>query len=147
MRKIRTAILVNSRIRHNRRGIQNAIRPVMNQAMKYHIFYSTLFLLICGCTTVEFVRKDFTPRRQAVVRFTPPSNPRREADYRTELAKQATNFCGGAYEITKEYQAREETGTAAGVGTGFGIGTSGSIFVGGSDRSTAMYNFVEFFCK
>lgn len=106
-----------------------------------------LAAFLSGCTTVEFVRKDFTPRRQAVLRYAPPSSESRAVKYRIELSKQATNFCGGEFDITKEFQAREETGSAAGIGTGFGIGGSGSIFVGGSDRSTAMYNFVEIACK
>lgn len=115
--------------------------------MKKKLSLCLILLGISGCTTIEFVRKDLSPRRQAIVRFVPPSNTKREADYREELKKQATAFCGGGYEITKEYQAREETGSSAGVGTGFGIGSSSSIFVGGSDRGTAMYNFVEFVCK
>lgn len=107
----------------------------------------TLFLLICGCTTVDFVRKDLTPTKQAVVRYSLSSSPSREAEYRTKLNRLATDFCGGEYQITKEYQAREETGSSAGVSTGFAIGRRSSIFVGGSGRATAMYNFVEFVCK
>lgn len=103
--------------------------------------------LLNGCTTVEFVRKDFSPRRQALLRYAPPSNEARSVKYRIELNKQAREFCGGEFETTREFQAREETGSSAGIGTGFGIGGSGSVFVGGSDRSTAMYNFVEIACK
>ena len=108
---------------------------------------AVLCLNIVGCTTVEFVRKDITPRKQAVLKYAPASSPEREAKYRIEVNKQAANFCGGEFDITKEFQAREETGSSAGIGTGFGIGSSSSIFVGGSDRSTAMYNFVEVACK
>lgn len=115
--------------------------------MKQLSYFITIFLLISGCTTVEFVRKDLSPSKQAVVRYSLPSNPSREAKYRAELEKQATNFCDGPFQITKEYEAREETGSSAGVGTGFGIGRSSSIFIGGSDRATAMYRFVEFVCK
>lgn len=114
---------------------------------RFFISIMGLVVFLGGCTTVEFVRKDFTPRRQAVLRYAPPSSESREVKYRIELNKQATNFCGGEFDITREFQAREETGSAAGIGTGFGIGGSGSIFVGGSDRSTAMYNFVEVTCK
>lgn len=114
--------------------------------MKLQVLTFTTALAFSGCTTVEFVRKDFTPQRTAVLRYLPPSSPKRETDYRMEINKQATNYCGGAFNITKEYQAREETGSSAGLGTGFGIGNSGSIFVGGSDRTTAMYNFVELTC-
>lgn len=106
-----------------------------------------LIVFLSGCTSVEFVRKDFTPRRQAVLKYAPPGSESREVKYRIELSKQATNFCSGEYDITREFQAREETGSSAGIGTGFGIGSSGSIFVGGSDRSTAMFNFVEITCK
>ena len=114
---------------------------------RFSIFVSGFVFLLGGCTTVEFVRKDFTPRRQAVLRYAPPGSENREVKYRIELSKQATDFCGGEFAITREFQAREETGSSAGLGTGFGIGGSGSIFVGGSDRSTAMYNFVEIACK
>ena len=117
---------------------------------KYRIFYlkSVLSLaLLSGCTTVEFVRKDLTPSKKAVVRYSPSSSPSSEAKYRDELKKQAMGFCGGDFEITKEYQAKDETGTSTGLGTGFGVGAASSIFIGGSRGNTAMYNFVEFSCK
>lgn len=115
--------------------------------MKQFSYFITTLLLVSGCTTVEFVRKDLSPNKHAVVRYSLPSDSNREAKYRAELEKQATNFCGGAFQVTKEYEAREQTGSSAGLGTGFGIGRSSSIFIGGSDRATAMYRFVEFDCK
>lgn len=114
---------------------------------RFFILVSGFVFILGGCTTVEFVRKDFTPRRQAVLKYAPPGSESREIKYRIELNKQATNFCSGEFDIAREFQAREETGSSAGIGTGFGIGSSGSIFVGSSDRSTAMYNFVEVVCK
>jgi len=105
-----------------------------------------LLFLICGCTTVEFVRKDLTPTKQAILRYSPPSSAKSEAEYREEVKKQATEFCGGDFQITKEYQAREESGSSAGAGTGFSMG-SGTIFLGGSNRNTSMYNFVEVACN
>lgn len=112
------------------------------------LFFAITFLfLMTGCTTtVEFVRKDLTPRKQAVVRYYPSSSAGSEAKYRAEVDRQAVIFCGGGYDITKEYQARDETGNSAGVGTGVGIGM-GAVYLGGASRDTAMYNFVEFACK
>ena len=115
--------------------------------MIHRIFILFAVAFITGCTTVEFIRKDFTPRKQGILRYAPTSSESREAKYRAEVKKQATDFCGTEFEIIREFQAREETGSASGIGTGFGIGSGGSIFVGGSERSTAMYNFVEFACK
>ncbi len=109
------------------------------------LFFSTFFLF--ACTTVEFVRKDLTPQKKAVVRYSPSSSVDTEAKHREELKKQALSFCGGDYEITKEYQAKDETGTSTGLGTDFGVGAGSSIFIGGSRGNTAMYNFVEFSCK
>lgn len=114
--------------------------------MKYSIPFLTTFFLICGCTTVEFVRKDISPSKRAILRYLPPSNSNREAKYQEEVRKKATDFCGGDFSITKEYQAREETGSSTGIGTGFGVGMGG-IMVGGSNQNTAMYNFVEIECK
>ncbi len=102
--------------------------------------------LLSACTTVEFVRKDLSPTKQAVVRYLPANSEKKEAKYKAEVNKKATSFCEGAYDITKEYQARENTGTSTGVGTGFGIGMGG-IMLGSSQENTAMYNFVEFTCK
>ena len=110
-------------------------------------FYSLIFLLFCSCTTVEFVRKDFAPQKKAVIRYPPSSSVDKEAKYREDFKKKATSFCSGEYEITKEYQARDETGRSTGVGTGFGVGTGSSVFIGGSQGTTAMYNFIEFTCK
>lgn len=121
--------------------------------MKLHsgIFLAAI-LILSGCTTVEFVRKDLTPVKQAIIRYPPQSNPKSEAKYRDELAREAREFCGGEYAITKEYQAREETGTATGMGTGIGMGMGrrgfgSTIMLGSSTRPTAMYHFVELACK
>lgn len=104
------------------------------------------FFFLCACTTVEFVRKDMTPSKQAVVRYQPSSKPAKEAKYKNEVQKKAKEFCGGDFEITKEYQARQQTGASTGVGTGLGIGMGG-IMVGASHDTSALYNFVEFACK
>lgn len=113
--------------------------------MKQRLAVIFLLPFLAACTTVEFVRKDLTPQKKAVVRFSPPSSPEREKDYKEELAKKASEFCGGPFEITKEYQAREESG-GTGVGTGVGFG-AGAIFIGGASPSSTMYNFVELSCK
>lgn len=106
----------------------------------------TLFIL-SGCShTVEFVRRDTSPQKQAVVRYNPTDKPEHEAKYREDLKNKATSFCGGDYTITKEYQARDESNSSAGVATGFGVGNSAIMF-GGSGPRTSMYNFVEFTCK
>lgn len=102
--------------------------------------------LFCGCTTVEFVRKETYPQKQAVLRYQPSSKPSKEAKARNEVEKKARDFCGGDYEITKEYQARQNTGASTGVGTGLGIGMGG-IMVGASQDNSAMYNMVELSCK
>lgn len=113
-----------------------------------HTFLMTLAALaISGCTTVEFVRKDTVPVKQGVLRHSPPSNDEKALEYRKKVNEKALEFCGGAYNITKEYQALGEAPSSAGVGTGFGIGGSSSIFIGSSSRSSAMYNFVEFTCQ
>lgn len=107
------------------------------------IFLTLGLACFFSCSTVEFVRKDFSPKKQAIVRYPPTSN---DTKYRENLNQRATEFCGGPYQITKEYQAREETGNSVGVGTGVGIGMGG-VMIGGSNRATSMYNFVEFDCK
>lgn len=101
--------------------------------------------LITGCTTVEFVRKDLSPTKKGVLRFAPTSSESRQVKYREEVQKKATEFCGGGFEITKEYQALQETGRSAGVGTGFGVGFGG-VGIATTNHGTAMYNFVEFNC-
>lgn len=106
-----------------------------------------LFVLLNSCTTVEFVRRDITPKRQAILKYTPQSKDSDETKYRMELNKKARDFCGGDFQITKEYQAREPSNSTVGIGTGFGIGSASSIFVGGADRGTSIYQFVEFDCK
>ena len=102
-----------------------------------------LYFLLTSCTTAEFVRKDTSPTKQGVIRY--PSNSSREEKYRNDLKKKVRDFCGGDYKITKEYQAREQVGSS-GMGTGMGIGMGG-IFLGGSNVSTEMFNFVEFTCQ
>jgi hypothetical protein len=111
-------------------------------------FILTIFIIfvLAGCTTVEFVRKDFTPQKKGVLRYFPTSNPEREIKYQNEVKKQATKFCNGDYKITKEYQALEDSGSAVGLGTGVGFGTT-DIVLGTSNRNSALYNFVEFECK
>ncbi|AZZ36296.1 hypothetical protein CIK05_05660 [Bdellovibrio sp. qaytius] len=106
----------------------------------------TLLILTSCSHTVEFVRRDTSPQKQAVVRYYPTDKPETEAKYREDLKKQATNYCGGDYTITKEYQARDESNSSAGVATGIGFGNSAVMF-GGSGPHTTMYNFVEFTCK
>ena len=91
------------------------------------------------------MRKDTSPEKKGVLRHSPPSNTEKAEKYKAEVSKKATEFCGGSFNITKEYQAREETGNSTGVGTGMGVGMGG-IMIGGSSRSTSMYNFVEFDC-
>lgn len=113
--------------------------------MKTYVVLIFIYLLITGCTTVDFVRKDFTPQKQGVLRYDPPSSEKSREKYRAEVDKKATAFCGGDYRITKEYQAREESGVSTGVGTGMSVGMGG-VFLGGSNRATTMYNFVEFAC-
>jgi len=110
------------------------------------VLIGLLFLSACG-TTVEFVRKDTSPRKQGVLRYEPYSDLKKEANARNELTKKANEFCGPAgFEIIKEYQAREESGTSRGLSTGIGFGSS-AVFLGGGRRSTKMYNFVEFQCR
>lgn len=106
----------------------------------------TALLLFSGCTTVEFVRKDIAPEKKAVLRYVPPANEKKAAKYKDEVNKKAQEFCGGEFNITKEYQARQPTGTSTGVGTGIGLGMGG-IMLGSSQESTAMYNFVELSCQ
>lgn len=115
--------------------------------MRTHFFIIFLFVFIGGCTSVEFVRKDLTPQKQGVLRFVIASNPSRDAEYRLKAKEMAREFCGGDFEITHEYQAREESQTSTGVSTGVHISRSASIVLGASDRGTQLYNFIEFVCK
>jgi hypothetical protein len=116
--------------------------------MKNAIAFAIVLSLLTACTTVEFVRKDLSPQKQGILRYAPTSSEKREAEYREKIKKAATDFCGGDFDITKEYQAREYTGhsSGVGVGTGFGVGVGG-IAIGTGQQSTAMYNFIEFTCK
>ena len=109
----------------------------------------TLVLLLASCTTVEFVRKDLTPEKKAVLRYSPPSSEKRAADDRAELDKQARKFCGSDFKITKEYEAREQsgsTGIGTGVTTGVGFGVGG-VMIGNSVPTTEMYHFVDITCQ
>jgi hypothetical protein len=114
--------------------------------MRYFTLFFCWVFLLSSCTTVEFVRKDQTPRKQGIIRHAIPSNEKRAAEYREKVATEARAFCGGEFEITKEYEAREDSGISTGAATGFGVGFGG-IMLGGSNRGTSMYNFVEFVCK
>lgn len=115
--------------------------------MKTLSLIATMLLIFSSCShTVEFVRRDTSPTKQAVVRYYPTDKADTEAKYREDLKKKATGFCNGDYTITREYQARDESNSSAGIATGVGIG-SGAIMVGGSGPRTTMYNFVEFTCK
>lgn len=116
--------------------------------MKIHGLFILSVLFVSGCShTVEFVRRDTSPQKQGVVRYYPTDKPEHEAKYRQDLKNKATNFCGGDYTITKEYQARDESNSSAGVATGFGIGGHSSVIFGGAGPRTTMYNFVEFTCN
>jgi hypothetical protein len=107
-----------------------------------------LFLFVLSsCTTVEFVRKETTPHKQGVLRFSPPSSESKEAEYKAEAANKAREFCGGDFTITKEYQTLDQSRSTAGVGTGFGLGGGFGMVLGGSGPSQTMYNFIEFSCK
>lgn len=115
--------------------------------MKNLSLLATFILVLSSCShTVEFVRRETSPTKQAVVRYSPTDKPETEAKYRDDLKKKATSYCDGDYMITREYQARDESNSSAGLATGFGIG-NGAVMVGGSGPRTAMYNFVEFACK
>jgi hypothetical protein len=113
--------------------------------MRLRIILS-LLLFFSGCISVEFVRKDLTPEKKAVLRYSPPSGEKEQAEYRDEVNKKAMEFCGGNFQVTKEYQARDVNDSSVGVGTGFGIGGNSSVFFGGSRPNTSMYNFVEVSC-
>lgn len=101
---------------------------------------------LCGCTTVEFVRKDVTPQKQGILRHSTTSNPKREAEYKEKVNEKAREYCGGDFQITREYEARDVSSSSVGVGTGFGFGRSSSVLVGGSAPTQNMYSFVEFTC-
>ena len=102
---------------------------------------------MCGCVSVEFVRKDLLPTKQALLRYLPPSSEKREAEARELLKKQATEFCEGEYDITKEYQAMAERSSSVGVDTGFNAGGGANIIFSRTHRHETMYNFVEVICK
>ena len=109
------------------------------------------FVFMSSCTTVEFVRKDITPQKQGILRYSPTSSPETENKYKTEVNKKAQQFCETDFTITKEYQAMGESKSSTGFGTGIGFGNGGgassSIMVGTSVPSNSMYNYVEFICK
>lgn len=110
------------------------------------LVFLAIYILSACSHTVEFIRRETSPQKQAVVRYYPTDKPEIEAKYREDLKKKATEFCDGDYTITREYQARDESNSSAGIATGVGIG-HGAIMVGGSGPKTTMYNFVEFSCK
>lgn len=115
----------------------------------YYRLVFPIFLLLCSCTTVEFVRKDTVPTKQGILRHLPPSSGDKEVKYRDEVKKKAQEFCGGDFTITKEYQALDESqsSTGIGIGTGFGYSSRSSVYMGGSSPARSMYSFVEFTCK
>jgi hypothetical protein len=115
--------------------------------MKIRNLILLLLLLTSGCVSVEFVRKDLTPEKKAILRYSPPSSEKKDAEYREEVKKKASEFCGGDFQIVKEYQERDISDSSVGVGTGFGFGNHSSIMIGGSRPNTSMYNFVEISCK
>jgi len=115
--------------------------------MKIKVLLLGLIILTSGCVSVEFVRKDLTPEKKAILRHSPPSSGEREAEYRELVKKKASEFCGGEYVVTKEYQAQDISDSSVGIGTGFGFGRHSSIMIGGSRPTTSMYNFVEVSCK
>jgi hypothetical protein len=98
-----------------------------------------------GCTTVEFVRKDLMPDKKAVLKYPTTDSDKKASKYQEKVQEKAMQFCGGGYEVEKQYQAREETGTSTGFGTGLGT-TNAGVLVGTSRSNTAMYNFVEIAC-
>jgi hypothetical protein len=113
--------------------------------MKNLIFIFTLFL-VTSCTTVEFVRKDTSPHKQGILRHAPTSSKEKEEKYRAKIDNAAKEFCGGPYQITKEYEAKAEMNVSTGLGTGFGFG-HGAFMLGSSTPSQQMYDFVEFTCN
>lgn len=116
-------------------------------SLKKYFLIPALAFAVFGCTTVEFVRKDTSPQKQGVLRYSPTSNTKKEAEYKGKVNEKAQEFCGGPFTITREYQAREESSSSVGVGTGFGIGGRSSVLIGGSGPRHSMYNFVEFVCQ
>ncbi|MEZ0391066.1 MAG: hypothetical protein ACAH59_02545 [Pseudobdellovibrionaceae bacterium] len=114
--------------------------------MKKYFLIMTLFSF-CACTTVEFVRKDLTPRKEGILRHNPASSPERETEYREKVNAKAREFCGGDFTITREYEALAEARTTAGIGTGVGIGSRGSVTIGGIGPSESTYHFTEFICN
>ncbi len=107
----------------------------------------SLLFLLASCTTVEFVRKDTSPEKKAVLRHSPTSDAAKQAKYKTEIDKKAKEFCKGDYTITKEYEALDQADSSVGVGTGFGIGGGGSSFIlGSSNPSRSMAQFTELTC-
>lgn len=114
--------------------------------MKKYFYIILILFFISGCTSVEFVRKETSPQKKGLIRHSPTSDSEKTAKYRVKVNQAAKDFCGGEFNITKEYQALEESGSGVGTGVGFG-GSGSSIFFGGSNRGTTMYNYIEFNCK
>ncbi len=105
------------------------------------------FLLLGGCMTVEFVRKDFVPHKQGILRHSIPSSAENELKYRNEAKKQAQEFCGDDFTILKEYQALDLAPSSSGIATGFGLGRHSTMMIGGTSQNQIMYSFIEFTCK
>lgn len=114
--------------------------------MKHHFWVLIILLFISACTSVEFVRKETSPERKGLIRHFPTTDQEKAAEYRVKVNKAANDFCGGEFNISREFQAREESGSGVGTGVGFGSG-GGSIFLGGSNRGSTMYNYVEIICR
>jgi len=114
--------------------------------MKY-LLLNVIFLSLYSCTTVEFVRKETTPEKKAVVKHSITSDEKKAAKYKDEVNKKATEFCGNSnFTITKEYEALEPAQSTVGVGTGFGYSNT-SLLIGSAVPSQTMASFVEFTCK
>lgn len=90
-----------------------------------------------GCTTAEFVRKDFTART-AVLRYDADSF---ESRAKSEVDSEARKFCGGDYRVTRETESRDVVGYS-GVGTPVGYSV-----VASSEEVTEMHHYVEIACK
>lgn len=110
-------------------------------------------LLTTACTSVEFVRKDLTPAKSAILRYPPQSKPDKEKKHRDKLNEEATAYCGGPYTITREYEALTETPRSSGVTTGIGLGTGigrggfgTGIGFGTSVPREDNYHYVELAC-
>lgn len=118
--------------------------------MRNALLSLALLTMIVGCTTVDVVRKDLSPTKLLVLRYTPQSDHDREAQRRDIINQKALDFCGGEFHIIREYEALEETGgySGVGIGTGFGFhhGFGTAVSVGTTTPHSQMYRFVEVEC-